>query len=182
MVEAAMAATAGGLEPSGDGWFVVSARDTCWWRRDGFGAHAPFSAKGRRFPQVGFKLHVLQPGEPNCMYHAEDVQEDFLVVQGECLLLVDGRERRLGAWDFVHCPPWVEHAFVGAGDGPCAIVMVGARPEGRVVYPASDLARRHGAGVERATESPSEAYAPFPPWERARVDDGRLPWAAGRPG
>jgi uncharacterized cupin superfamily protein len=178
VAEAAMIETAGGLEPAGDGWFVVNAAETCWWGKQGFGAHAPFSGKGRRFPQIGVKLHVLGPGEPNCMYHAEDVQEDFLVLQGECLLLIDGHERQLGAWDFVHCPPWVEHVFVGAGDGPCVILMIGARPDDKVVYPVSPLARSHGAGVERETTSPAEAHAPFPPWDRAPLADDRLPWSA----
>jgi uncharacterized cupin superfamily protein len=171
-----MNATPGGLEPGGAGWFVVNANDTCWWRSDAFGMSCPFEADEQRFPQLGINLHVLEPGKPNCMYHGEDVQEDFLVLHGECLLLIDGQERPLRAWDFVHCPPWVEHVFVGAGDGPCVVLMVGSRPDQNVVYPESDLARRHGAGVERQTDSAAQAYAPFPKWERTRPDDARLPW------
>jgi uncharacterized cupin superfamily protein len=96
------------------------------------------------------------------MYHAESSQEDFLVLSGECLLLVEGQERRLKAWDFVHCPPETEHIFVAAGARPCVIVMVGARPEGQSVrYPVSELARKHGAGVETETTDPREAYAGF---------------------
>ena len=78
---------------------------------------------------IGINIQVLQPGEPNCMYHGETGQEDFLVLSGECLLLIEGEERPLKQWDFVHSPPWTEHVFVGAGDGPCVILMVGARPE-----------------------------------------------------
>jgi uncharacterized cupin superfamily protein len=111
------------------------------------------------------------------MYHGEDIQEDFLVLSGECLLLVEGQERRLQAWDFVHCPAWTEHVFVGAGDGPCAVLMVGARPDVGVVYPVADVALRHGAGVTRETRSPDEAYAPFPESVPARPDGPALPWS-----
>jgi uncharacterized cupin superfamily protein len=93
------------------------------------------------------------------MYHGEDEQEDFLVLSGECLLLIEGRELRLGAWDFVHCPAWTEHVFVGAGDGPCAILAVGTRSGGDTIYPLSELARRHGAGVAEETRDPGQAYA-----------------------
>jgi uncharacterized cupin superfamily protein len=110
------------------------------------------------------------------MYHAESAQEDFLVVAGECLLLVEEEERPLKAWDFVHCPGGTEHIFVGAGSGPCVIVMAGARPpEGTIRYAPSDVARAHGASVEEETALPEEAYARFPPWERRPAPKGVLP-------
>ena len=109
------------------------------------------------------------------MYHREDAQEDFLVLAGECLLLVEGTERRLSAWDFVHCPAWTEHVFVGAGDGPCAILMIGTRLVDDVVYPLDELARQHGAGVERETSSPEEAYAPFETGKPIAYRNGWLP-------
>jgi uncharacterized cupin superfamily protein len=173
--EAPLVAVEGGLEPGGEGWFVVNAADACWSRDETFGPSCRFEARERPFPQVAFKLRVLEPGKPNCMYHAEDVQEDFLVLEGECLLLVEGQERRLKAWDFVHCPPWVEHVFVGAEE-PCLILMIGARPDTEVIYPRSELALRHGAGVERETRSPDEAYAPFPESVPGPPDDANLPW------
>ena len=120
------------------------------------------------FPQLGFTIGVLQPGQTGGMYHREANQEDFLVLAGECLLLIEGEERNLRAWDFVHCPPNTEHAFVGAGDGPCVIFMAGSRqgwPEKGILYPRSELALRHGAGVEADTTVPAEAYARFPPWQ-----------------
>lgn len=101
---------------------------------------------------------------PTACTHGEDDQEDFLVLSGECLLIVEGEERRLGAWDFVHCPPWTEHAFVGAGDGPCLLLAVGSRTrtEGSGIrYPVNEAALRHGAGVETETSDPDEAYARF---------------------
>jgi uncharacterized cupin superfamily protein len=112
------------------------------------------------------------------MYHAEDSQEDFLVLHGECLLLVEGEERRLRAWDFVHCPNWTEHVFVGAGDGPCAILMVGTRKHERekLVYPVSDVALRHVAGVEEETQDGRVAYARYGETQPRPNDDARLPW------
>jgi uncharacterized cupin superfamily protein len=174
--EARMGETEGGLEPQTDGWFVVNAADAVWWHNDAFGEKCRFEARERPFPQIAIHLVVLHPGKPNCMYHGEEIQEDFLVLSGECLLLVEGEERRLEAWDFVHCPAWTEHVFVGAGDGPCVVLMVGARPDVGVVYPFADVALRHGAGVERETHSPKDAYAAFPDSIRRRPEGLSLPW------
>ncbi len=101
--------------PEGDGWFVVNARDVPWWRNERLGQSSLFEGEAR-FPEVGVNIHVLLPGQPNGMYHGESGQEDFLVVAGECILILEGEEHRLKAWDFVHCPPMAEHIFVGAGD------------------------------------------------------------------
>jgi uncharacterized cupin superfamily protein len=124
-------------------------------------------------------VRVLQPGQPNCLYHSESLQEDFLVLAGECVLLVDGEERPLRAWDFVHCPAGTEHVFVGAGDGPSVILMAGARdPEEKLLYPASELAKRYGASAETETASPEEAYASFGPSKEGRPQSwDQLPWA-----
>jgi uncharacterized cupin superfamily protein len=113
------------------------------------------------------------------MYHAESSQEDFLVLTGTCLLIVEEHERPLRAWDFVHCAPGTRHTFVGTGDGPCVIFMIGARREGEtIVYPRSDAARAHDAGVAQETSSPHEAYAPFGHWRAGRPDGwAELPWA-----
>jgi len=125
------------------------------------GAYASFEGDAR-FPELGFGMGILRPGEPNCMYHGEGAQEDFLVLAGECLLIVEGQERLLRQWDFVHCPAWTEHVFVGAGDGPCLVVGVGARPKGRGVrFTVNEAALRHGAGVETETSDPREAYGRF---------------------
>lgn len=122
------------------------------------------------FAELGVTLQVLAPGQPSTLHHAEEAQEDFLVLAGECLLLVEGQERRLAAWDFFHSPPGTEHGFVGAGDGPCAILAVGRRIAGRgIVYPRSMLALGHGAGVESGTRSPQEAYTPFGHWRPGRA-------------
>ncbi len=122
-------------------------------------------------------MRLAKLGQSNCMYHGEATQEDFLILAGECLLLVEGEERPLKAWDFVHCPAWTEHVFVGAGSGPCAILMIGSRvKEDAIIYPVSEVAQKHGAGVEQETTEPREAYARFPQWERAPLENAGLPW------
>ena len=161
-------------------WFVVNVRDGHWRTHHAFGASCGFEDSETSFEQFGVNVRVLQPGQPNCLYHSESNQEDFLVLAGECLLLVEGEERPLRAWDFVHCPPDTEHVFVGAGDSPCVILMVGGRSEDeRLLYPVSEVARRHGASAERETTSPEEAYAPYaPPPIDDRPDNwDELPWA-----
>ena len=131
------------------------------------------------FAQVGYTLAVLEAGRPTGMYHAESSQEDFLVLSGECLLLIEEEERRLRAWDFVHCPAGTRHIFVGVGGEPCVILMIGARVAGKtILYPRSDAALARGAGVETETNAPAEAYAPFSPWRLGRPESwDALPWA-----
>jgi uncharacterized cupin superfamily protein len=161
--EAPLEKTDHGSFPSGDGWFVVNVRDAQWFDSGELGLYAPFEGENARFPEVGINIAILRPGEPSCMYHAEEAQEDFLLLSGECLLIVEGQERRLRAWDFVHCPPWTEHVFVGTGEGPCLLLACGARRRGRgLVYPVNEAALAHGAGVEVETGDPAEAYARFP--------------------
>jgi uncharacterized cupin superfamily protein len=158
--EASLEKTELGLVPKGEGWFVVNAKEARWLEHKAFGSGVTFEGEPE-FEQLGINIGVLAPGQPACLYHREDAQEDFLVLFGEALLLVEGEERPLKAWDFVHCPPWTEHVLVGAGDGPCAILAVGARGSEDIVYPVSELARRYGASAERETPDPKEAYAPF---------------------
>jgi uncharacterized cupin superfamily protein len=133
----------------------------------------------QRFAETGFTLAVLEPGKPSGMYHAESGQENFLVLAGTCLLVVEEQERPLRAWDFVHCPSGTAHVFVGTGDGSCVILMVGARREGgSILYPRSEVALGHDAGVTTETPQPSDAYAPFPAWRLGRPAAWPgLPWA-----
>jgi quercetin dioxygenase-like cupin family protein len=151
-----------GLAPVSDGWFVVNVRDAEWWNSDTRGAQCVFENEYGKTPvefdQLGIHLTILEPGQTG-MYHAEANQEAFLVLSGECILLVEEQERRLRAWDFFHAPPWTEHGFVGAGEGPCVILMLGARLSPGVRYPASELAQRYGAGVAEETSDPEQAYA-----------------------
>jgi uncharacterized cupin superfamily protein len=176
--EARLEDTGGGLAPATDGWFVVNVRDSSWVTNDVLGDCCIIEGGEAEFPELGFTIGVLEPGQSGGRYHREANQENFLVLAGECLLLIEGEERPLRAWDFVHCPPWTEHAFVGAGDGPCLIFMTGARTrEHAIVYPRSDLALKHGAGVEQETTSPAEAYAPYPKWEPGKPDFTGMPWS-----
>jgi quercetin dioxygenase-like cupin family protein len=179
--EARLADSGSGLVPTGEGWFVVNVRDAEWWFAESRGARCAFESEYGHppveFPQLGINVTVLEPGQTN-LYHAEANQEAFLVLAGECSLLVEGEERRLRAWDFFHCPPWTEHGLVGAGEGPCVIVMVGARSDPAVRYPASELAASRGAGGATETTDWREAYATVERFRRERPPTwARLPWA-----
>jgi uncharacterized cupin superfamily protein len=183
--EATLQESGSGLAPTSPGWFVLNVGDAMWLSSEGgekrpSGAECVFETPMAPFEQVGIRIHVLRPGESNGLYHGENQQEDFLVLAGECLLLVEGEERPLRAWDFVHCPPWTEHIFVGAGEGPCAILMVGARAgEWQVRYPTDELAARHGAAAATATSDPDEAYVDFEPSRRERPSSWpQLPWGS----
>jgi uncharacterized cupin superfamily protein len=152
-----------------DEWFVLNARDARWvWNE--MGGYANFEEGDTRFEQVGVNLNVLHPGVPMAMYHEEPGQEDFLVLKGEALLIVEGQERPLKQWDFVHCPPYTKHVILGAGHGPALVLAVGAR-KGQASYPVDEAAVRHSAGVESATASPKDAYAKFGPLEEGPAPD-----------
>ena len=182
--ESELVRTEHGLVPKGEGWFIVNARETQWWERDGRGVLCEFEGAGFEgatdFVQLGVNLTRLEPGEPMSMYHWEADQEDFLVLAGEALLLVEGEERTLRRWDFVHCPAGARHTIVGAGTGPCIVLAVGARdrstgPEWGA-YTVDAAAVRHGAGVEHETTNPEEAYARF---GRSRLTAYRDRWLPG---
>jgi uncharacterized cupin superfamily protein len=177
--EATLEETGAGLAAATDGWFAVNVRDAAWATWGPFAARTGLDGAGGRFPDLGIGLRVLEPGQASGLYHFESAQEDFLVLAGECLLIVEDQERRLRAWDFVHCPPRTAHVFVGAGDGPCVVLMVGARRAGKTVeYPDSEHARRHGAAVEGGAATPQEAYAPYGgPAPGRPAGWERLPWS-----
>lgn len=123
------------------------------------------------WPDVGINVQVMQPGQPNGRYHSEPVQEDFLVLYGECIAIVNDEERPLRQWDFVHCPAGTGHIFVGAGDGPCAMLMIGSRRQEAFSYIVSETAARYGASVSKETNDPEEAYADW----RAEGPDTAVP-------
>ena len=181
--EAPLQETPAGLEPAGDGWFVVNVRDTAWLVHDAFGSGCLFESREHApFPELGINISVVEPGQPACLYHEEAAQEDFLVLAGECVLLVNDEERPLRAWDFFHSPAGTEHVIVGVGEGPAIVLGVGTRHEReRLRYPVSELAARYGASAEVETADPREAYARF-----ERPSPGRpaywdqLPWARAR--
>ena len=174
--EAPLRKTKYGLVTDGDGWFVINARDSRWRDTGPLGFYCDFEGR-RRFPQLGININVLEPGQPMSMYHRENAQEAFLVLAGTCLLLVEGEERELKAWDFFHSPPQTEHVIVGSGDGPAVVLAVGARGRGRkgIVYPLSHAAQKRGAGVRKETTKSAEAYADLPKSSRCTYRDGWLP-------
>jgi uncharacterized cupin superfamily protein len=176
--EAPLEQTEHGVLPKGEGWFVLNARDASWINREGRGVLTTFEGEAD-FSQLGINIRVLGPGEPMAMYHWEADQEDFLVLSGEALAIVEGEERPLRAWDFLHLPAGTNHVIVGAGDGPCLIVAVGARtlstgPDWGA-YLVDEMALRHGAGVETETTDENEAYARFKDEEPTSYREGWLP-------
>jgi len=181
--EAKLEQTDSGLVPATAGWFVLNARDARWNARPGrqsvsFTGKSEWEADAL-FPMLGVNLAVLEPGEPNAMYHWETEAEAFLVLSGEALLVVEGQERPLKQWDFVHCPPKTEHVIVGAGDGPCIVLAMSSRqnqafgPYGE--YTANEIAGKHGASPGETTQDADEADANWPESQASRYREGWLP-------
>jgi uncharacterized cupin superfamily protein len=179
--ESPLESTEHGLLPREDGWYVLNARDARWRHAEGRGAYCQLEGDGdQKFSQLGIGLFVLEPEEPMAMYHWEVDQEDFLVLSGEALLIIEGQERPLRSWDFVHCPAGTKHVIVGAGRTPCVVLAVGARSERSTGpewggYPVEEVALRHGAGAEEETTDPYQAYAKVPRREPTPCRDGWLP-------
>lgn len=178
MPEASIVATNEGLVPAGEGWFVLALGAAAWERKGEFGLRCRFEAPDARFAQFGIAMHVLEPGQPNALYHAEETQEGFLVVAGECRAIVDGQERVLRQWDYLHCPPGTPHVIIGAGTDRCAIVMVGAPRTtslDEMSYPENEIAARFGASVSSSTRSSRAAYAD----RQIAAEPEPAPWPLG---
>ena len=158
-------------------WFIQNIRAAQWHDEagQGGGCFGNFE-RGERFPEFGLNLGVLQPGQSLGMYHREANQEGFLVLSGECLLIVEGEEHPLRAWDYFHCPAWTNHILVGAGDGPSFVIAVGGRTgSGDIVYPVDETAAKHGVSVEQETNDPKQAYGRFPKPQPVSFDEAWLP-------
>src|SRR5262245_25754140 len=182
--EAKLERTEAGLVPASPGWFVLNARDARWMDNPGRPNSPPLpgideSEAEAFFPMLGVAIRVLEPGKPSDTYHWETEQEDFLVLSGEAVLIVEGEERRLRQWDFVHCPPETRHAFAGAGDGPCVLLCASSRqfqkdgPWG--FYCSDETAARYNASSPEETQDNDVAYARFEPSRPAPYRDGLLP-------
>jgi uncharacterized cupin superfamily protein len=171
--EASSADTPYGRYITSDGWFVLNLGEALAVRNDEKGGVAyPVESQEHPFANLGVHLRVLSPGDPNALYHSEGAQEGFLVLSGECALIVEDEERRLRQWDYFHCPAGTSHVLVGAGEGPCSILMIGARPDQPIRFPVSAVAAKHGASVATETTIPDEAYADWP----GDYEPVRLPW------
>ena len=172
--EASSEETPYGRYVTSEGWFVLNLAEALAVRNEEKGgATYPLEGRAAPFPDFGVNVRVLLPGEPNALYHAENGQEGFLVLSGECTLIVEDEERQLRQWDFFHCPADTHHIFVGAGEGPSVILMIGARPAvEHLHYPVSAVAAKYGASATKETTSGDEAYADWP----GDYEPVRLPW------
>ena len=182
--EAQLEQTEAGLVPASAGWFVMNARDARWIEQPGRGYNLPLTGIDEHeaetfFGMLGMAIRVINPGEPSSTYHWETEQEDFLVLSGEAILIVEGEERKLKQWDFVHCPPETKHAFAGAGDGPCVLLCASSRqfqkdgPWG--FYCADETAARYNASSPEDTQDGALAYERFPATRPTRYRDDLLP-------
>jgi uncharacterized cupin superfamily protein len=169
MQEAEFEETPEGHVPADGGWFIRNLGELAWEGAPGFGTWLGFDGPGHdpATPGIGVHVHVLAPGEAPGHYHAEDAQEGFIVLSGECIAIVEGEERRMRRWDYLHSPPGTAHITVGAGDEPCALLMFGSPdPSRRIEWIADEAAARHGASVAETTSDWREAYRDAPPPKR----------------
>ena len=174
--EASSEETPYGRYITSDGWFVLNVADALAVQNEEKGGVTyPLEDRDHPFANVGVRVVVLPPGHPNALYHSEGVQEGFLVLSGECTLVVEEEERPLRQWDYFHCPADTRHVIVGAGSGPCAILMLGARPDVDLRYPVSEIAARYGASAANETGNPEEAYGDWP----GDFTPARVPWPPG---
>jgi uncharacterized cupin superfamily protein len=165
MHEATIEDTPTGRLPAGDGWFILNLAEIGWFTVPGGGTWCSFEPPDARSELLGIGVHILWPGDTPGYYHAESEQEGFLVLSGECIAVVEGQERRMGPWDYLHSPPGTAHITIGAGDGPCALLMVGTRrADGWTRYLPDPVAARYGAAVDVESDSPREVYRDRPPF------------------
>lgn len=165
------------------GWFIVDAGGTEGWLDNGLTARFILDQFGE-LSQYGLNIQVMRPGQPNCRYHREfTCDETMLVLDGEAIVIAEGQERRVTGGTFVHFPAGTAHVMVGAGDAPCAVLMVGTRDGSQAErerwgeYPPDELAARHGASVAEHTHDPRIAYADRPTFEPTDTPPWR--WHAG---
>ena len=172
--EASSEETPYGRYVTSDGWFVLNLGGLARGAQRGEGRRdVPARAPGGAVRRLGARVRVVWPGEPNALYHSEGAQEGFLVLSGRVHVDRRGGGTTAAAWDYFHCPADTRHVMVGAGEGPCAILMIGARPEVETLrYPVSDVAARYGASAAKETDVPDEAYADWP----GEYLPARLPW------
>ena len=159
MGQAELIETETGLVPRGAGWFILNAGEASWEAMKDGGIWVGFEPTDGPPNAIGVGLHRLGPGEATGFYHHEADQEGFFVLEGECLVVVDGEEHALRQWDYFHCPPDTPHIIVG-GDAPATLFMLGGRTPGRRLthYPVDPVAAGHGASVAQAADGKA-AYA-----------------------
>ena len=186
VTEARLERLESGLAPVTPGWFTVNTADAAWVTNEVYGGVCIFESdefvlRGRPDlteyvkPYAGFTIRVVPPGQPGTLYHAESVQEDFLILMGECVLIIEDQERHLRPWDFVHCPPMCAHAFVATEAGPCVILATGNRRDDHERLSCrSEVALRYDAGTEVDGVDPERRGS----WQVRRPENwDELPWA-----
>ncbi len=186
VTEARLERVASGLAPVTPGWFVVNTADAAWTNNDYYGGVCIFESdefvlRGRPDlteyvkPHASFTIRVVPPGQPGTLYHAESVEENFLVLMGECVFIIEDQERHLRPWDFVHCPPMTGHTLIAKDNGPCVILATGNRRDDlERVYTRSEAALRYDAGTEVDMTEPARRGT----WEVKRPKHwDELPWA-----
>jgi mannose-6-phosphate isomerase-like protein (cupin superfamily) len=103
-------------------------------------------------------------------------EEGFLVLRGECLLVIEEQECDLAPGDFVYCPPGTDHILVGAGARACSSCSAPAN-DTESSSTQANRSRAHAAPVDAETTSPAEAYRESPPWIASRHPRS---WAAAQ--
>jgi uncharacterized cupin superfamily protein len=182
--EAAFEDAGAGLVPKTTGWFVLDVRKARWSAKPEQGWAVSLTGRDEYeaetfFPMLGMAVRVARAGDVTTTYHWETEQEDFLVLSGECIAIIEGQERPLRRWDFFHCPPGTKHAFVGVGDEPCVLLCASSRqfqkdgPWGYYCY--DETAERYNAASPEDTQDGEIAYARFPDTRVARYPGGLLP-------
>jgi uncharacterized cupin superfamily protein len=181
--EAELEETEAGLLPKSKGWFIMNALETRWFDKPGQGHAASLTGYDEYeaetfFPMLGMSIRVAGPGEVTTTYHWETEQEDFLVLSGEGIAIIEGEERPLKQWDFVHCPPGAKHGFVG-GEPPLVLLCASSRqfqkdgPWG--YYCFDETAAKHNAASPEDTQDGEIAYARFADSRKTRYPGGLLP-------
>jgi uncharacterized cupin superfamily protein len=172
-----------GLIPETVGWFVLNARDARWSDKPGQGFSVSLTGRDEYeaetfFPMLGMSIRVARKGDVTTTYHWETEQENFLVLAGEGLAIIEGVERPLKQWDFVHCPPRAKHAFVGTSDEPFVLLCASSRqfqkdgPWG--YYCFDETAAKHNAASPEDTQDGNIAYARFEEPRETRYPGGLL--------
>lgn len=182
--EAQLGESEAGLVPKEPGWFVMDVRKARWFDKPGQGWSVPLTGCDEYeaesfFPMLGMSIRVVSAGEPTGTYHWETEAEDFLVLSGEGVLIIEGEERPLKQWDFVHCPPETKHGFAGTRDRPMVLLCASSRqfqkdgPWG--YYCKDETAAKYNASSPEDTQDGRLADARFAPQKPAPYPGGLLP-------
>jgi hypothetical protein len=159
--ESQLEKTEHGLVSKGEGWFVLNKRDAVWRHVDGRGASAslaPISKASGNSSSSASIRSCSGSGRTDGHVPLEGRSGGLPRGVGEAVLIIEGEERQLRAWDFVHCPPNTKRVIGGAGSGPCFVIAVGAREHDSlcvtgVVYVIKSIRIRARGGISAGAAS-----------------------------